>query len=60
MIFLSMTAASIKNISQLLKKVPYIYYLLCFWKDLHKTRALFNLGSEVNIITSAYAAKLGL
>lgn len=55
-----MTEANIENILQPLKRVSYIYYLLCFWKDLHKTKTLFDLGSEVNAITLAYAAKLGL
>ena len=43
-----------------LEQVPCIYYLLRFWKDITGVRALFDLGSEVNAMTPAYAIKLGL
>ena len=42
-----------------LEWVPYIYYLLCFLKDNAGVRALVDLGSEVNAMTPANAAKLG-
>lgn len=44
---------NMKNNSQLLEKVPYIYYLLHFQKNWRENRALIDLGSEVNIITPA-------
>ena len=43
-----------------LERVPCIYYQLCFQKDTAGVRALVDLGSEVNTMTPAYAAKLGL
>ena len=56
----SVTTASIEDTLQPLKRVPCIYHLLRFRKDLCETRALIDLSSEVNAITPAYAAKLGL
>ena len=44
---------------QPLKKVSCIYHPLRFQKDLCKTKALINLGREVNNITPADTAKLG-
>ena len=43
-----------------LERVPYIHYPLRFQKDNSGVRALVDSGSEVNAMTSAYAAKLGL
>ena len=43
-----------------LERVPYIYYPLHFRKDTAGIGALVDLGSEVNTMTPAYAAKLGL
>lgn len=39
------------------KRVPYIRYLICFKKK--EVQVLFNSGSEVSIITPAFASKLG-
>ena len=43
-----------------LEWVPYIYYLLYFWKDTTGVRALIDLGSDVNTRTPVYISKLGL
>lgn len=58
--FLLVTEVSMENTLHLLKKILYIHYLFCFQKDLYKTKALFNLDSEINAVTSTYIAKLGL
>lgn len=43
-----------------LKRILCIYYLVWFQKDkTSKVQALINLGSEINVISSAYAKKLG-
>lgn len=55
-----MTKARMEDILQPLEKVLYIHYLLCFLKNLYKISTLIDLGNEVNIMTFAYAAKLGL
>lgn len=44
---------------KVLQQVPYIQYPVQF-QDEHKFRALINSGSEVNAMTPAYAANLGL
>ena len=43
-----------------LKRVPYIYYPLCFRKDTIGVRALVDSGNEINTMTPTYVAKLGL
>lgn len=43
-----------------LECVPYIYYLVRFQKDQVDTKALIDLGSEVNAMHPAYAKKIGL
>ena len=43
-----------------LERMPCIYYQLRFRKDIAGVGALVDLGSEVNAMTPAYAAKLGL
>ena len=43
-----------------LERVPYVHYLLCFWKDTTDVRVLIDSSSEVNAMTPAYASKLGL
>ena len=43
-----------------LERVPCINYPLYFQKDIAGVRALVDLGSEVNAMTPAYTAKLGL
>ena len=44
-----------------LARIPCIYYLLRFRKDnQNKVQALINSGSKVNMMTPAYASKLGL
>ena len=43
-----------------LERVPCIHYPLRFRKDTAGVRALVDSGSEVNAMTPAYAAKLGL
>ena len=43
-----------------LEQVPCIHYPLCFQKNIAGVRTLINLGSEVNAITPAYAAKLSV
>lgn len=40
--------------------VLYIYYLLCFWKDINKIQALVNFNSKLNAMTLAYISKLSL
>lgn len=52
--FASITEASKK----VLKKIPYIHYLIWFKKS--KVQALFNLGSEVNAMAPIFASKLRL
>lgn len=42
-----------------LKGVTYIHYLVQLKNELDKIQGLIDLGSEINIITSAYAKKLG-
>lgn len=42
-----------------LERVPYIYYPLCFQKDTVGIRALIDLGSKINVMTSVYTSKLG-
>lgn len=59
-IFLLVTEASKKNILRLLERILYIHHPLCFWKNLNKTKALVNLGSEVNTMTSVYVAELNI
>ena len=49
-----------EDTSRPLERVPCIHHPLRFQKDLRKTRVLIDLGSEVNAMTPAYAAKLGL
>ena len=43
-----------------LEQVLYIYFPLRFWKNTVDVGALVDSGSEVNVITPTYAAKLGL
>ena len=43
-----------------IERVPCIYYLLYFRKDSIGIRALVDSSSEINTMTPAYAAKLGL
>lgn len=44
-----------------LKRVLYIYYPLCFYKDKkNKVQALVNFSSKVNAITLAYILELDL
>ena len=57
---LSVTAANMEDILRLLEKILYIHHQLHFRKNLWKTRALIDSSSEVNAMTPAYAAKLGL
>ena len=41
--------------------VSCIHYLVQFWKDKRATiRAVIDFGSEVNVMTLAYAKKLGI
>ena len=49
-----------EDTSRPLERVPCIHHPLRFRKNLRKTRALIDLGSEVNAMTPAYVAKLGL
>ena len=49
-----------EDTSRPLERVPCIHHPLRFRKDLRETRALIDSGSEVNAMTPAYAAKLGL
>lgn len=46
------------NEEVVLKKIPYIYYLIQFQKE--QVIALFDNGSKVNTINSEFAQKLGL
>ena len=43
-----------------LERVPCIHYPLYFQKDIAGVGALVDLGNEVNAMTLAYVAKLGL
>ena len=56
---LSMTESSKKD-HMSLERVPFIYYLFYFQKNIINVRALIDLNSEVNKMTLIYAAKLGL
>lgn len=53
-----MTKTSKKDV--ILEKVLFIYYLMQFRKNQVKTQALIDSGSEINVITLAYIASLGL
>lgn len=44
----------------IIKKVPYIYFLLYFQKNIIEVKILLNFGNEINIITAVYISKLGL
>ena len=58
------TSSSVTETSKeddvVLERVPCIHYPLRFRKDTTGVRALVDSGSEVNAMTPAYAAKLGL
>ena len=41
------------------KRMLYIYYLFCFWKNTIGVKVLINSDSEVNAMTPAYVSKLG-
>lgn len=57
--FLSITEAN-KEDEIVLKKIPYIHYLLCFCKDKkNKIQALNNSVSEINPMILAYILELG-
>lgn len=43
-----------------LKRIPCIYYPLCFEKNQAKIQVLTNFGSKINVMAPAYATKLGL
>lgn len=58
MIFAPITKANKEN-KVILEKILYIYYLLCFWKNTAKAKALFDSGSENNAMMSVYILKLG-
>ena len=49
-----------KEVYVSLKRVLYIHYPLCIWKDTTGIKDLINSGSEVIAIILAYASKLGL
>lgn len=49
-----------KNTLWPLERVLCIYHLLCFQKDLRKTKALIDLDSKVNVMILAYTVELGL
>lgn len=50
---------SIDNPALLLKCISCIYYLIEFKKDQTKVQALLDSDSKVNVMTPAYAARLG-
>lgn len=60
------TKMSIPAIKVFISEAPSLKYVLCiyypiqFKKDQIKMQALLNFGSEVKVMTPAYAAKLGL
>ena len=57
----SVTEASKEAQKVILDRVPYIHYLVQFWKDKGATIwALINLSSKVNTMTPAYAKQLSL
>lgn len=57
--FLSITETN-KEDEIVLKKIPYIHYLLCFCKDKkNKMQALNNSVSETNAMILAYILELG-
>ena len=58
MISASVTCARKEDIT--LDFVPYIHYLVHFWKSSGNIEALIDFGSEVNAITPTYTLKLGL
>ena len=37
-----------------------IYYLVRFWERQEQVKALFNVGSKVNVMSPAFVRKLGL
>lgn len=53
-----MTKASKKDI--VLDHIPYIHYMVYFWKDQNKVLTLIYSGSEDNVMTPIYVSKLGL
>lgn len=55
------TSKSVTGTSEeALELVLCIHYPVRFQKDQEEVQALLNSGSEVNVITPAYATKLGL
>ncbi len=64
MTFTSVTANSEASAEALgtLQQVPFIRYLVWFQKEgqLQEVRSLIDSGSEVNAMTPAFAARLGL
>ena len=62
MTFALVTGTSKEAPEMVLDWVPYIYYLVQFWKDKERAiiQALIDSGSEVNIMTPAYVKQLGL
>ena len=43
-----------------LERVPYIWYLIRFWKNQDDTQVILDSGSKVNVMNPAYTKKLGL
>ena len=58
--FASVTGASKEATKVILDWIPYIHYSVQFHKDKEIISALINSGSEFNVMTLAYAKKLGL
>ena len=58
MTYLLVTEASKKDLLCPLERVPYIYYLFYFRKNLHETTTLINSSSEISPITLLYISKL--
>ena len=58
--FLLMTGISMGVEDQQLECIPSIQYLVKFKKSLTKFQALLDSGSKINVITTAYTAKLEL
>lgn len=52
-------ASDINDPNPLLECIPYIYYSLCFQKDIANVRVLIDFDNKINTITLAYILKLG-
>lgn len=51
-----MSMTGVRKEEEALVKVPCIHYLIQFKKNINDIKALLDLGSKVNIMTTVYAS----